>query len=163
MKGWGCATIGLTVAVLLVACGWDGAGLAEELDAPTAGADSVILPLVAAPHGGGRAHLVRLVARGDEYAFEPAEIRVRPGDVVRFVHTGYQPESVAFDTSRVPTGGAAALAEQGALTPPLLMEPGAVYDIDFRGAPPGSYPFFSVPHEVFGMRGRVIVVPDSLN
>ena len=57
---------------------------------------SEILDRITRPTDGGAVHLVRLVQRGDAYAFDPSDIAIASGDVVRFVMTGSQPESVAF-------------------------------------------------------------------
>lgn len=116
---------------------------------------AAVLP--ASPSGQGAVHVVRLTARGDRYAFEPSEVHIRPGDVVRFVHTDHQPESVAFDLDSAPQDGASFLLAQNAGRGPLLTEPGAVFDVHFHEAPEGSYPFFSIPHADFGMRGQVVV------
>lgn len=107
--------------------------------------------------GGGVVHIVRLTAGGARPAFEPAEVTLRPGDLLRFVQTARLPESVAFDTSGVPPGGAELLAEQGALSSSVLLEPGAMHDVSFEGAPAGRYPFFSLPHAALGMEGVVTV------
>jgi plastocyanin len=105
----------------------------------------------------GTVHLVRLVQRGHQYTFEPAELIVQSGDVVRFVLAGPQPESVAFDTAAA-TGAAADFVRDRSLHLGVLMiEPGQVYEVSFAGAPPGSYPFFSIPHAEQGMRGSIEV------
>lgn len=108
-----------------------------------------------AGRGEGRVHRVSLVARLDDYSFVPAEVVVGEGEVVRFVHTGYQPESVAFERASLPVGGEAFLAEQGALAGPLLIAPGDSFEVSFRGAPAGDHPFVSVPHREQGMRGVI--------
>jgi len=126
------------LALLLAACGKGG-------DAP------------AAEGGAGEVHLVRMVAQGDRYAFDPAEVRVRPGDRVRFVLVGNQPESIVFDTAGTPAGVAAFLRERDLLRGVLLTRPGQEYEASFGDAPPGRYPFFSIPHAPHGMRGAVVV------
>lgn len=137
--------------LLLAAC-------AEPEEAPPAAATDTLLSRIAAPVEAGRAVLVRMTAEGDRYAFEPAEVRVSPGDVVRFVLAGSQPESVAFDTAGLPPEGVAFLRDRALLRGPLLTRAGQVHDASFRDAPPGRYPFFSVPHGSSGMRGAVVVV-----
>lgn len=147
----------LTALLLLGACR-EGGSWQLGTAAGDAGQErplAAVLP--APPRGAGAVHVVRLTARGDRYAFEPSEIRIRPGDVVRFVHTDHQPESVAFDLGRAPEGGAELLRAQGAAGAPLLTDPGAFFDVHFRDAPEGTYPFFSIPHGEFGMRGAVVV------
>jgi plastocyanin len=137
----------------LVACG--------RGEAPPEGAEeragAGTVALTAPAPGRGTVHIVRMVARGDRYAFEPAEIRVRAGDVVRFVQTDHQPEAVAFDSTTAPPGSAEFLRQHDLMRGPLLTEPGVFFDVAFHDAPPGEYPFFSVPHRQFGMEGRIIV------
>jgi plastocyanin len=143
---------GVLLLALVAACGRDHPP--EDESAPE-GAETVALTTPAP--GGGALHIVRLVGRGDRYAFEPAEIQLRRGDVLRFVQTTHQPEAIAFDSAAAPADGAEILAERGLLRGPLLTEPGAFFDIPFAEVPSGEYPFFSIPHRDFGMRGRVIV------
>jgi plastocyanin len=137
----------------LVGCGREDA--AREGNREPAGAGTVALTAPAPDRGA--VHIVRLVARGDHFAFEPAEVTVRAGDVVRFVQTGHLPESVAFDPAAAPEGGAAVLEGQSALQGPLLTEPGVFFDVSFGDAPAGEYRFFSVPHRELGMQGRIVV------
>lgn len=138
--------------LLLAAC-------RDPAEAPPAAPTDTLLSRIAAPVEEGRAVLVRMTAEGDRYAFEPPEVRVRPGDVVRFVLSGSQPESVAFDTAGLPPAGVDFLREHGLLRGPLLTRPGQVYEASFRDAPPGRYLFFSIPHAASGMRGAVVVEP----
>jgi plastocyanin len=137
------------------ACG-DDSMATDEADAP-AGAGTVALTAPAAERG--QVHIVRLVARGDRYAFEPAEIVAAPGSVVRFVQTGFQPESVGFDASGAPPEAAEFIASSGIDRGPLLTEPGGYYDVVLSDAPPGEYRFYSIPHREHGMVGRLIVEP----
>jgi plastocyanin len=126
---------------------------------PAAGApaDTGILARLRRPAPDGAVHLVRVTAGRDRFAFEPDQLRVRPGDVVRFVLTAPGPESIAFDTAGVPPAARAYLDARGLERGPLLIHPGQVYDVPFTDAPAGRYPFRSVPHAEQGMRGVVIV------
>lgn len=144
--------IGLLCLAPLLGCG-------EPEPAPPAAPADSLLSRIARPVEDGRAVLVRMTAEGDRYAFVPAEVTVRPGDVVRFVLTGPQPESVAFDSAGASPEAAAWVRERGLARGPLLTRPGQVYEASFRDAPPGRYTFFSVPHASFGMRGAVVVEP----
>jgi plastocyanin len=127
-----------------------------EQPSPAQPADT-LLSRIARPVEQGSAVLVRMTVEGDRYAFAPAEVTVRPGDVVRFVLTGPQPESVAFDTAGASPEAAAFVRNRGLARGPLLTRPGQVYEASFRDAPPGRYSFFSIPHASFGMRGTVVV------
>jgi plastocyanin len=40
-----------------------------------------------------------------------------------------------------------------------MTDPGETYDVVFRDAPPGTYPFRSLPHGDRGMRGTVTLTP----
>jgi plastocyanin len=143
----------LLLVLVLGACGRDDAP-SEGPDAP-AGAGTVALTAPASNRGD--VHIVRLVARGDRYAFEPAEVAARQGDVIRFVQTGFQPEAVEFDLAAAPGGAAEFFAREGLAGGPLLTEPGVFYDVALRDAPPGEYRFYSVPHREHGMQGRLVV------
>ncbi|HET7273836.1 MAG TPA: plastocyanin/azurin family copper-binding protein [Longimicrobiaceae bacterium] len=148
---------GGTVAILLfwvlaLGCG-DRSG-----SAPAVAADSTLLGRITRPAENGQVHLVRIVGRAPDYAFEPAEIRIEQGDVVRFVHTGYQPESVAFLWRQSSPAAAEFLQTAGVTDGILLTSPGQIYDVDFDGAPPGLYQFMSTTHPA--MTGVVEVVED---
>jgi plastocyanin len=109
------------------------------------------------PAAGGAVHLVRLVARPDGHAFDPDRVQLRAGDVLRFVATSHQAESIAFDTLALDPAVLDFLRERGAARGPLLTRPGQVYEVDFRDAPPGEYPFHSVRHREHGVRGVAVV------
>jgi plastocyanin len=70
---------------------------------------------------------------------------------------GAQPESIAFDTAAVAPDGVEFVLARRLQRGPLLTRPGQLYEISFRDAPPGRYPFRSVPHGSLGMRGVVVV------
>ncbi len=116
-----------------------------------------VLQRITRPVAGATVHLVRLVQRGDQYAFEPAVIRASPGDVVRFVMAGTQPESVAFEAAAASDSAAVFIRTHSLHLGVLLTDAGQAYDVSFADAPIGRYPFVSVPHAIQGMRGEVLI------
>lgn len=118
---------------------------------------SAVLQDISRPVSGGAVRQVRMTQRGDRYAFEPAEVRVSPGDVVRFVMVGNQPESVVFDTAGLAEPQAAYVAGRGLDRGVLMTDPGSTLDVSFADAPPGDYAFRSIPHSAAGMTGVVRV------
>lgn len=87
-----------------------------------------------------------------DFQFQPATVTVRPGDVVRFLQTGIQPHNVDF--RKVPRGVDLGDRKMG----PFLVKKGDAYElrIDARFKP-GVYEFVCTPHEMMGMKGRLIV------
>lgn len=146
----------LAVIILLatVACGEDLGFPLQDARSPS---DSELLDRITRSVDGADVHLVRLVQRGDQYAFEPSAIDLAPGDVVRFVMVGSQPESVAFDPASAAPEVAAFIRQNSLQLGVLLTDAGQAYDVSFRDAPAGHYPFVSIPHLPHGMRGEVIV------
>jgi len=137
------------------------AGCGEELVPPRpeeAVQSAEIVDRLTESGDGNAVHLVRLVQRGDQYAFEPAHFSIPSGDVLRFVLAGPQPESVAFDPGAATPEAAAFIRERSLHLGTLLVEPGQAYDVSFRDAPVGQYPFVSVPHGLQGMKGMVEVI-----
>lgn len=125
----------------------------DVFDSPREIAERII-----GPGEGGAVHFVRLVQRADRYAFEPSELTIPPGDVVRFVMVGGKPESIAFapDESS-PRAAADFIREHSLHLGVLLTEAGQAYDVAFRDAPAGRYAFRSLPRDSEGMHGVVIV------
>ncbi|MQA88637.1 MAG: hypothetical protein GEU90_00175 [Gemmatimonas sp.] len=151
-------TRGLVAGILLIAvvgCGGD----APVFEAPPEEPRPNTLERITRPVDGASFHLVRLVQRGDQYAFEPAEIVIRTGDVLRFVMVGAQPESVAFDPTRASPEVARFIRAHNLHFGVLLTDAGQAYDVSFLDAPPGEYPFVSLPHGSRGMHGRVVILP----
>lgn len=107
---------------------------------------------------GGSVHLVRILHRPDRYQFEPARLTIVSGDLVRFVMAGSLPESIVFDPETATPEAAVFIRDSSMHLGVLLVEPGQTHDFSFRDAPPGSYPFFSIPHSGWGMAGVVQVV-----
>jgi plastocyanin len=149
----------LLIGTFLAAAGCAGEIPAEE--APEIESGPVPLERITRPAEDGDVHFVRLVQRGDRYSFEPAELTLPPGDVLRFVMTGSQPESVAFDPASATPEAAEFIRGRNLHLGVLLTDVGQARDVSFRDAPPGRYPFLSLPHADRGMRGVVTVqAPD---
>jgi plastocyanin len=130
----------------------------REAPAPLVAEDSTgLFQAITRPGDGGQVHLVRLIQRGDSYAFEPAELTIPSNEVVRFVMVGAQPESVAFDTVAGSPEVLAYIRSNGLHRGPLLTDSGQTYDVTFRDAPIGRYRIYSLPHADLGMRGSIIV------
>lgn len=89
----------------------------------------------------------------NDMRFEPADLTVWRGDVVRFVHAGAMPHNVEF--RRTPSGARLGSLRQG----PFLTEAGETYEftIDERFAP-GTYRYVCTPHAMVGMVGALTVV-----
>lgn len=87
-----------------------------------------------------------------EYAFEPSEITVEPGQIVRFVQAGAVPHNVEFKNT--PAGSAVDEIRVG----PFLLRKGDVYEIRIDSRfPVGTYDYVCTPHEVMGMKGKIFV------
>jgi plastocyanin len=87
-----------------------------------------------------------------EFVFEPSNITVKPGDVIRFVQTTATPHNVEFKNS--PAGADLASILMG----PFLMAPDETYEIvvDQRFVE-GTYEFVCTPHFMMGMTGTITV------
>ncbi len=149
-RAW--SALALPAALLLFAGGCDRTGGADG-----APADTTLLDRITEVPRGVNLHLVRMVTRGETYAFEPAEIPVRAGDLVRFVMVTSRPQSVSFELAELSAEAQQFIRDNDLLHGELLTGAGEVYDVSFQGAPPGRYRFLSVVHADRGMRGVVVV------
>lgn len=119
---------------------------------------ALALPALAAaqaPGAKGRTVVVKMIDKSaTEYVFEPANVTVRPGDVIQFVQTGSMPHNVDFKA--VPAG-----VELGdRKTGPFLSTANETYEITIdKRFTKGSYSYVCTPHEAMGMKG-VITVAD---
>lgn len=82
---------------------------------------------------------------------EPDTVRIRPGDIVRFVTGDSRPHAVVFDAARLPPEARAFLERTGQLRGPPLIQEGAAWVLSFEGAPPGTYPFVDLSQDVGGI------------
>jgi manganese oxidase len=102
----------------------------------------------------GRVHEVRMVEEGASMRFEPANLEVRRGDVVRFVQDGAMPHNVQFVRNTAPRGSDIGDYWMGE----FLTKKGDVYEvrIDERFLD-GSWDYVCTPHISMGMKGSLVV------
>jgi plastocyanin len=105
---------------------------------------------------------VRMLQQGTAFKFDPAGIRINPGDIVEFVNVSGGPHNVQFYPNRIPAGAKDVLnrampQRMGDLAGPMMMQNNQVYRVAFTGAPQGTYDFFCLPHQALGMKGTIIV------
>jgi plastocyanin len=164
MFGGGAAKMRMTsmvagLAVVLAACG----GEKKSEGQPTAG-DSAAAPGQAAPAPAatGKTHDVNMVLDGSKYKYDPDNLTIKSGDVVRYHNKSGGPHNVSFWPDSIPSGAADALKknmpnQMAPLEGPLLTEPAVVYEVSFAGAPKGDYKFYCLPHLALGMKGKLKV------
>jgi plastocyanin len=144
------------LAMAMVACG----GAKEK---PAAPADQGAAPAAAAaPAATGATHDVKMVLDGKDYKFDPAALTIKAGDVVRFHNTSGGPHNVSFWPDSIPAGANTVLDanmkdRMAPLSGPMLVDPDAVYEVSFAGAPAGVYHLYCVPHLAFKMHGVITV------
>lgn len=100
---------------------------------------------------------VRMVDKSaTEYAFEPADITVELGTLIRFELVGSIPHNVEFKNG--PSGTDLGDARMGR----FLLAKGQTYEvmIDARFAV-GTHDYVCTPHEMMGMKGTITVQDSS--
>lgn len=149
------------VAVLAVACGGgehpgaESARLQETATPPPTPAP--------VPKATGTVRDVQMLMTPDgRYVFQPANLTIVAGDLVRWTNVSGGPHNVAFHPDKIPPGAKALLnaamkGRMSDLTGRLLIEPNATYEISFVGLPPGRYEYYCTPHEMLGMTGTITV------
>lgn len=104
---------------------------------------------------------IQMVGSTSGYKFDPANVTIKSGDVVKFVAVSGGPHNVGFDASAIPSGAAAVLQKNmtGQLGPLLgpMVNNGDSYSVSFAGAPPGAYHYFCLPHQSLNMVGIITV------
>ena len=134
---------GLGLVVTLGACGSQEATAAPGDDAQaSAGATATVAPT-------GNVVEVKMVTDGAGNYFEPQNVTVSQGDVVRFVLVSGV-HNVSFPAAS--NAGAQALPE----TSPYLQLPGQTHDLAVE-VPAGEYTFQCDPHAALGMVGTLTV------
>lgn len=96
---------------------------------------------------------MRTTKEGASGEFAPRVVRVRSGDLVRFVADGEAVHNVSFNWLRDDRRGVLLPADS-----PMLLRTGESWQtrIDL---PPGTYEFACIVHVLLGMRGTLIVEP----
>lgn len=147
------------LAVVLAGCG--GEKKAENQQATAAPEQ----PGAAAPAPAaatGKTHDVNMLLDGSKYHYDPDNLTIKSGDVVRFHNKSGGPHNVSFWTDSIPSGAGDILKanmpdQMAPLESPLLTEPDAAYQVSFAGAPKGEYKFYCLPHLALGMKGKLTV------
>jgi plastocyanin len=151
-------TLVSALALATVACG--GEKKAAEQPAASPAATPAAAP--AAPAAAGATHEVYMDFDGKVGKFDPAELTIKSGDVVKFINRTGGPHNIAFWPDSIPAGAAAALDagmtdRVGPLTGPMMVEPNAGYSVSFAGAPAGVYKLYCLPHLGFKMHAKITV------
>lgn len=107
-------------------------------------------------------HTVRMMQHGEHFVFEPTNLTIKAGDIVRFVNVSGGAHNVSFDPAKVPDDVERVLAaampnQMQPLWGELVTAPNAAYTVSFAGVKPGRYEFFCMPHMAVGMKGTVTV------
>jgi len=109
-------------------------------------------------------HVVRLVANpaNEVYRFEPADVVARPGDALVFHVVSGAPHSVVYEVEGLSPGvrgafNSAMPNRSGDLSSPLLTASGGEYKMTVPQVPPGTYPFYCLPHRAYDMRGTLTI------
>ena len=130
--------------------------------ATTAAAATPAAPAGAMAPITGTTHEVKMVGDDKGYRFEPADIKVKAGDGIKFTMVSGGPHNIAFDPATIPADVKPQLSanmpnQQGELSSPMFMNPNESYTISFANVKPGQYPFHCTPHLAMGMKGTITV------
>jgi plastocyanin len=146
------------LAIALAACGGEKKAEEQKTAAPEQQAPAA----TPAPAATGATHDVSMELVGSTYKFDPAELTIKAGDVVKFHSKSGGPHNVSFWPDSIPSGAADVLKngmpdQMAPLQGPLLTEQDAVYQVTFANAPTGVYKFYCLPHLALGMHGKITV------
>ena len=130
----------------------------------TLAAGAALAMLLSASAAAQATHVVRLIADAEknDYRFEPASLTVSPGDVVVFRVASGAPHSVVFEGAGLSPGVRGAINtalpnRSGELSSPLLTATGKDLRFVVPQIPPGTYPFYCLPHRAYDMRGELTI------
>jgi plastocyanin len=150
----------MIILILFLACGDD--DLVIQSAQPSAAVQAAATALGERTGVVHEVHMVGSVEVG--FRFEPSDLTIKIGDTVRWVNRSGFPHNVAFYADRIPRGAVvvieAVMPADGKLGPMngrLVRDAGDAFEMDFVGAPPGTYHFYSVPQEAMGMLGTLTV------
>ena len=158
-------------AVVLGACG--GGEKKEEAPAAaapaaTSAATSAAAPAAVATAGGaapvtGATIEVKMIGDEKGYRFEPAVVKAKTGDAIKFVFISGGPHNVAFDAATIPADVKAQLDanfgtnKMAELSSNMMMNAGESVTISLGGIKAGTYDFHCTPHLAMNMKGKLTV------
>jgi len=147
------------LAVVAAACGGGEKKAEEQQTTP----NQQTAPATPAPAAAtGATHDVNMVLEGTTYKFDPANMTIKSGDVIRFHNKSGGPHNVSFWPDSIPGGAADVMKanmpdQMQPLQGPLISTPDQTYEVSFAKAPTGTYKFYCLPHLALGMKGEVTV------
>ena len=156
-------------ALVLAACGGEKAASADSAAAPATDSAAIAAPAPTADAGTataapatGQTHEVKMVGDEKGYRFEPADLKVKAGDAVKFTMVSGGPHDVAFDEAAIPAAGKAQLTANipnpaAPLSTQMLLNPNETVTISFANVAPGTYNYNCTPHLAMGMKGVITV------
>jgi plastocyanin len=152
------------LAVLAIACGGGEQGGQQQTPAAAPAGAAGAAPSAVQPAPTGRVHTVNMELTDGKYIYSPATLTIKVGDRVRWVNVSGGPHNVGFYADKIPAGAADVLnrimpTPMSPLQGPLLIDPNAVYEVTFAGAPTGTYEYFCLPHEALGMIATLTITP----
>lgn len=153
-------------AVVLGACG--GGEKKEEAPAAAPAAETAAAPAAAATAGGaapvtGATIEVKMIGDEKGYRFEPAEVKAKTGDAIKFTFISGGPHNVAFDAAAIPADVKAQLDanfgtnKMAELSSNMMMNAGESVTISLGGIKAGAYEFHCTPHLAMNMKGKLTV------
>ena len=109
----------------------------------------------------GTTHEVKMIGDDKGYRFEPAELKIKAGDGVKWINVSGGPHNVAFDANAVGAAASALTAnmpnQMSPLSSPYFTTANETYTVSFAGVPAGSYDYVCTPHAAMNMKGKIIV------
>ena len=125
----------------------------------TTGAAPAGNPGAAAPIT-GTTHEVKMIGDDKGYRFEPAEIKIKAGDGIKWVMVSGGPHNVDFSQGAGKAGQALTAnmpSQMSPLSGPYLTNPNEAYTVSFANVPAGTYEYICTPHVAMNMRAKVTV------
>ena len=155
------------VAIFGFACGGGEADSSASSTPATPSQPAAAQPAEApAAPATGTLHEVRMqLTASGSYVFSPVNLTIKAGDSVRWINESGPPHNVAFKASEIPTGAGDFLTQTfasdaqkiGPMSGRLMTQLGDTYEINFAGAPTGTYGYTCTPHEALGMAGILTI------
>ncbi|MBA4146808.1 MAG: hypothetical protein H0X66_01745 [Verrucomicrobia bacterium] len=107
-------------------------------------------------------HDVAMRGEGTTFYFEPKELTIQRGDVVRWKMVDGAPHNVNFTGQKIPEGARVILANKKKLMGMMLVAAGQTYEMKFtEDFPFGDYNYVCDPHIAFNMTGKITIAEKS--